>query len=313
MLQKYEIISKKFAAFNNFNQSGYLRSEKLSYGLFKQGDLSVEIPLKSIDYSVEIANTVATVSITQIYVNYLYNSPIDIEYRFAISPSMCFHSFEAVYDDKVIVGEVKEKTQAQEQYKNLVKAGKTAGLAQFTGSSSDMITISLGNLKPKKEIKIKFSYIQTMEVFLNKFLKLLIPSTLSQRYDNRKLNLNQKEEEPLSFIESSNPSAYPWTININISSNSEIEFMKSSSHLVSIEYSDERRKAFVSLDKSITWLPNKDFTLLWRHTQVNIPSCLLSENLLDAKMPYCAMLTFFPDFGNISLDDAFQAEIDKVK
>jgi len=61
-----------------------------------------------------------------------------------------------------------------------------------------------------------------------------------------------------------NKGAYTWNIELDILSGSEIKFIKSSSHEISYELSNNNLTAKVKLNNSIEF-PNKDFNLLYRN------------------------------------------------
>jgi len=42
--------------------------------------------------------------------------------------------------------------------------------------------VKIGNIPPHSEIEITYSYLQELEVSLNKFWRYTIPSTLTPRY-----------------------------------------------------------------------------------------------------------------------------------
>jgi len=52
---------------------------------------------------------------TQTYLN-TYDSYIETEYYFPITPGFCFISFEAEIDNKTVKGVIKEKEEAKQEY-----------------------------------------------------------------------------------------------------------------------------------------------------------------------------------------------------
>ena len=55
---------------------------------------------------------------------------------------------------------------------------------------SDLLIIKIGNIPPKKEIKIIFSFLQTLDISLNKKLKFILPLVLTPRYIPLEKTLN---------------------------------------------------------------------------------------------------------------------------
>ena len=55
----------------------------------------------------------------------------------------------------------------------------------------DIMKIQIGNIEPKKSIKIMITYCQELEVSMNKFYLLSIPSTITTRYNNSNKSKNK--------------------------------------------------------------------------------------------------------------------------
>jgi len=72
-------------------------------------------------------------------------------------------------------------------------------------------------------------------------------------------------------ISAQNIGAYTWNIEVDILSGSEIKFIKSSSHEITYELSKNKLTAKVKLNNAMEF-PNKDFNLLFRNEDINMPS-----------------------------------------
>ena len=57
-------------------------------------------------------------------------------------------------------------------------------IASTKGKASDIVEVKIGNLPPHQTVKMVFSYASELLTSLNKFWKLLIPSTLTPRYQS---------------------------------------------------------------------------------------------------------------------------------
>lgn len=268
------------------------------------------IPLKNLNYDIEILDSLAYVSITQEYFNDDPNNTIETEFLFSIANEACFYDFEAEIDGKIVKGKIKEKEEAKKEYDENIKKGNMAAYSEISSEQQDLIKIKVGNIPPKKPVTIKFKYMQQLEICLNKFWRLTIPSTLTPRYQSR----HQDSQDP--SIRGQNQESqidpkdeerkYTWNIKTAITSASAITFVKSPSHEVSNEF----------LDKSLTKcelkflkeeVPNKDYTILFKNDAVNKPNWILAERENDQEFPFCAMLSFFPQFNSASDNDAYEA------
>ena len=65
---------------------------------------------------------------------------------------------------------------------------------------------------------------------------------------------------------------------------------------------DANCAADLKLDQNISQYPDKDFVINYWNSGFNIPKCILGKSEKADK--YCAMVTFVPNFANLSVDDA---------
>lgn len=91
--------------------------------IVKQFTGLVSVPLKHIDYAIDIVNGLAKVSLTQTYFNPL-DCFLELQYSFPIDPKACLYSFQAKFDDQLLVGRVKEKEEAKKEYKDALQSGQ---------------------------------------------------------------------------------------------------------------------------------------------------------------------------------------------
>lgn len=66
------------------------------------------MPLKHIDYTIEITNSLASVTLEQKYFNPTKQF-LEVEFSFPIDPNSCIYKFVAEFGDSRIEGIVKEK------------------------------------------------------------------------------------------------------------------------------------------------------------------------------------------------------------
>ena len=282
----------------------------------KNNEMS-SIPLKTIKYNISIEESIANVKLEQTYFNES-NVPIETEFLFAISDDICFDSFEAHFDDKIVEGIIKEKEEAKKEYESEKKKGNVVAYSELKSEEKDLMKINLGNIPAKTEIKIKFNYIESLNVCMNKFWRIIIPSSFTPRNNSGNETINSLNNIPNKISE------YTWEIQVNffftliknnniffikkveINSRSELEFIKCPSHEIKTAFSENKKKCEIKLSNEKN-IPNKDFELLFRNNEINKPQVTLGHSK-HAKHPYCAMLTFFPDFNEeANLDDAYNA------
>ena len=66
------------------------------------------VPLKNINYEIEIANSLVSLTLVQTYYNPL-DKNLEVEYSFPLDPNSCIYKFVAQFGNKRIQGIVKEK------------------------------------------------------------------------------------------------------------------------------------------------------------------------------------------------------------
>ncbi|KAE8627491.1 hypothetical protein XENTR_v10007023 [Xenopus tropicalis] len=135
-----------------------------------------QIPVDNVHVKGRIIDIAAEVTLFQTYVSHS-KEPIEAKYVFPLDrrdATVC--GFEAFINGRHIIGEVKEKEQAHEEYSSAISEGHGAYLMEE--EAADVFTMSLGTLPPEATVIIKITYI----------------SVLSQRYDGRPLEFRIPSE-----------------------------------------------------------------------------------------------------------------------
>ena len=151
-------------------------------GLYTKDEM---LPIFSTDINVDINDKFAKVKLTHIYYN-PYDEYLDTCFKFPKGLYQVFDGLEAEIDGKKIKGLVGLKKKVRTKFVAEVSKGSTVVEAEeLTPSStkvkSGLLITNIGNIPPKKEIKITFSFLQTLDISLNKKLKLVLPLVLTPR------------------------------------------------------------------------------------------------------------------------------------
>jgi len=257
-------------------------------------DAKSHIPLTLLSYSIEIIDSLAFISVFQTYKNDL-STPIETEYFFSICPTSCFYEFILQVNNKTIKAIIKEKEEAKEEYQNSLKTGHFAAYSEINPNIKDVMQLNIGNIPGNSQIEVKLSFLQPLEVYLNKFWKLHIPGVLTPRYRSEKLRQNA-DQFLMKGVDFVSPSAkYPWDIKISIKSSSEITFAESPTHALNAEY--DHLKMVCNLQFKQKEVPNKDFVFFYRNKLINQGFLSLEHLENDDKYPFCSMISLLPDFN----------------
>ena len=140
------------------------------------------IPLQNIKYDVMINNGQARVMLTQTYKNN-YLTPINVTYQFPINDEVVFSKLQAIFQNRVIDGQIKEKNQAKAEYLANKAVGNTVAYAEALEETEDIMNVELGNFPPQEELKIIFTYQTTLDVINDVNWGFRIPAALTPRYN----------------------------------------------------------------------------------------------------------------------------------
>ena len=252
------------------------------------------LPLKDIYIESFIESNIAHVQIFLEYFNN-YTEALETKYKFPIINDMVFHKFEAIIGNKTLEGKIYEKEKSRKLYEENKQKGHTVAYSEIKEDASDIMEIQIGNFPSKEKLIIKYSFIQPIKIILNKFWEFSVPSTLTPRY-NSNVDIQTREKNEVFF--------YKWNISVKINSNNNpLTFVDSPSHVVEISYLDKNKEEVIVSFKEKT-VPNKDFTLLFRNEKVNEPQALLEVHP-EFEDSYMAMIRFFPNFNDLTIEEAF--------
>ena len=147
-----------------------LISNKLSEEVEEMEEMIM--PLTNIEIKGALINRFAKIEL----IHYYYNPTdkyLDTVYKFPRGLMQVFDGLKIYYDDKVIEGVIGETQKIDRIYEDAVEQGKTVAKTnpiRTTSSTTqfDLLQTKIGNIAPGKKIKICFSYIQLLEISMNK-------------------------------------------------------------------------------------------------------------------------------------------------
>ncbi|XP_058041921.1 protein mono-ADP-ribosyltransferase PARP4 isoform X1 [Ahaetulla prasina] len=147
------------------------------------------IPLKDIQIKGRIIDFVAEVVVFQTYENET-ESPIEAKYVFPLDDTAAVCGFEAFIKGKHIIGEVKEKEKAHQEYREAISRGD--GAYMMDQDAPDIFTVSVGNLPPSTKVLIKITYITELS-YENGNLCFRLPAAVAPWQQDKALNENTQD------------------------------------------------------------------------------------------------------------------------
>lgn len=267
---------------------------------YVKGSPNVTFPLKSIKNSITISEGIAKVLIIQEYSND-YNVSLETEYFFPINTDAVFDGFQAKLNNKTFIGKIKEKEAAKQEYQKNLEQGNTVAYSEIDANSHDIMKVNLGNILPNQTIFIQYSYIQPLELVLNRFKRFILYSTLTPRYDPGTGNSSNVQ---INEVAASN-NTYKWDIWVNLSSVNSIPTLYSPSHKIVVQDYQTTRSyiKIITLDSSESRDPNKDFVLIFEENQQYIPKVIVEKHQLFNNSTI-AMLSFYPELNSLTTQEA---------
>ncbi|XP_012297330.2 protein mono-ADP-ribosyltransferase PARP4 isoform X2 [Aotus nancymaae] len=250
------------------------------------------VPLEDVHIKGRIIDIVAQVIVFQTYTN---NShvPIEAKYIFPLDDKAAVCGFEAFINGKHIVGEIKEKEEAQREYREAMSRGDGAYL--MSQDAPDVFTVSVGNLPPKAKVLIKITYITELSI-LGTVGVFFMPATVAPWQQDKALNENlQDTVEKICIKEIGTKQSFSLTMSIEMPY--VIESIFSDTHELKQKRTD--CKAVISTMEGSS-LDSSGFSLHIGLSDAYLPRMWVEKH--PEKESEACMLVFQPDL-NVDLPD----------
>jgi Ca-activated chloride channel family protein len=104
---------------------------------------------------------------------------VEAEYLFPLPDKAAVNRLELHIDERVIIGEIKEKEAAREIYQQARASGRKASLVEQR--RPNLFSNKIANIGPGQTIRVKLQYIQRIDYRAGEF-SLRFPMTLTPRY-----------------------------------------------------------------------------------------------------------------------------------
>ncbi|MEW6355963.1 MAG: VIT domain-containing protein [Planctomycetota bacterium] len=138
----------------------------------------VECPLKHTDVKADISGFIARVKVTQVFYN-PFDDKIEAVYVFPLPHQSAVDDMTMVIGDRRIVGVIKRREEARYIYEQALRQGMTASLLEQ--ERPNIFTQSVGNIKPKQEVRIEISYVDVLKYDMGVY-EFHFPMVVGPRY-----------------------------------------------------------------------------------------------------------------------------------
>ena len=295
------------------------------------------VPIFSTDIKADIYGKFARIKLTHKYLN-PYNEYLDTSFKFPKGLYQVFDKLEAIIDGKKIIGIVGEKKEVRKIYKTEYVEGNTVVKTEEIETSSSKIpsgimVTNIGNIPPKKELSITFSFIQTVELSRGNIFQFVLPLVLTPRYipseniieliEDYIINGKVDEEKLYSMVQSGsikykknemdNSLNYYYNIDINVYSKYEIKNISTkmvNKNILITKINDYNYN--IKLDPSKLHIPNEDFVLEYQISddEFKRPEFILEKHP-NFENDYCFYYKFDPSTiidDNIDTDNTLNKD-----
>lgn len=119
------------------------------------------LPLVALEVRAKIAGLVAHTTVRQVFRNPL-EEPLEATYVFPLPDRAAVTSFRMKVADRVVEGELKERSQAREDYAKAIEEGHRAAIAEE--DRSGVFSLRVGNIPAHEEISVELSLVGPLPV-----------------------------------------------------------------------------------------------------------------------------------------------------
>lgn len=137
------------------------------------------LPLKSTRADVTISGVIAEVRVTQVYRNE-GSEPIDARYVFPASTRAAVHALRLRVGDRVVDAQIREKRQAQAEFAQARREGRSAALLEQ--QRPNVFTMAIANVMPNDEIAVDLRYTETVLPTDGRY-RFVFPTVVGPRYN----------------------------------------------------------------------------------------------------------------------------------
>lgn len=236
------------------------------YFFVENGDPAVDrLPLGETRADVHIVGVIADVVVTQVYKNE-GSRPINARYVFPASTRAAVHGMTMQIGEHRIRAKIRERQEAQQEFKEAVEAGKSAALLEQ--ERPNVFSMNVGNVMPGDEIRVELHYSELL-VPTDGTYEFVYPTVVGPRYSNeRTANDKTVAEDVNAWVKSpyqhqGEAPSYAFNIETSLAAGMPISEVLCSSHKTYVDWQDESA-ARITLDPSEAKGGNRDYILRYR-------------------------------------------------
>jgi Ca-activated chloride channel homolog len=236
--------------------------------LNKEGQPAATCPLEHTEVKAEISGFLARVNVTQEFHN-PFKERIEAVYTFPLPQNAAVDDMTMIVGDRIVKGKILRREEAEAVYEAARIGGKVASL--LNQERPNIFTQSVANILPGEEVKIKISYVETLN-YEDGSYEFVFPMVVGPRYIPGEARGSQgsgfspdTDQVPDASRITPRPapegmrSGHDVSLEIDVDAGVAIQSIGSRSHPIEVEQ-PELQSAHIKL-KNGPAIPNKDFVL----------------------------------------------------
>ena len=248
--------------------------------------------------SCEVNEIFAATEVTQYFTNELEN-PIELKILFPINKKLSLSKFIVSMDEKNIISKVMSKEKAEEKYVDTIASGNVGFKSSYEDENKSY-SVNIGNLAPKKKVKLQTNFIQMVD---NKDLSYefnIIENYPAFYYDGAKINFSENNNKKLETkikieTQSKITRLIPMYVNDEIKKNSEYNVKYSPDYKkAEIEYKNNKPNSEKNESKNED--EDNNFRILFRTENMNKPFIYSQFNPILKETAYSINYTYISKY-----------------
>ena len=235
---------------------------------------------------------------TQYFTNELEN-PIELKILFPINKKLSLSKFIVSMDEKNIISKVMSKEKAEEKYVDTIASGNVGFKSSYEDENKSY-SVNIGNLAPKKQVKLQTNFIQMID---NKDLSYefnIIENYPAFYYDGAKINFSENNNKKLETkikieTQSKITRLIPMYVSDEIKKNSEYNVKYSPDYKkAEIEYKNNKPNSEKNESKNED--EDNNFRILFRTENMNKPFIYSQFNPILKETAYSINYTYISKY-----------------
>ncbi|MGQ0627826.1 MAG: VIT domain-containing protein [Phycisphaerales bacterium] len=229
----------------------------------------VPVPLKHTAVKAAVAGNIASVNVTQQYVN-PFTSKIEAVYVFPLPENAAVSDFLMKVGDRTIRGVIRDRAEAEQIYAQARAQGHVASI--MTQERPNIFTQKVANIEPGKQIDIEITYFNTL-AYVDGAFEMVFPMVVAPRFNppasytgigpiaRGSAPGSSGQQTEVAYLRPRERSGHDIGITVEIDAGVALEGVNCASHVVETRRDPANpARATVTLSSRDT-LPNKDFVL----------------------------------------------------